>query len=340
MWISKRNSFLLTRLIEIYTSTHKPVSSKELAPLLSLSESTVRKELQKLESYGFLFKPNTSAGRIPSNKGIKHYLKQVIENLTPNTAPLEFPELNDSDFNNVSGNVITHLSTTTNNIGFVFLNSVFDLNFKRIKLIKVGSHRIMTLITSTRNWNFSKIFHTRKNYSEKDLKEWETILNIEFKGKSLKISFKRIRNKLHKEKEKYIKMYRELYFLLGSEDLMTAEFFFKGAVNILDSDLVNPARVKKLLETLEEKERLSRFLNDIFHNNASRTPIAAFGADTGISDLEDFIMIFSKFYYSRNPIGNIGVIGPKFMPYPVTISQVDRFSTHFSNILSKNPMEV
>lgn len=346
MWLNKRNSYLLTGLIKIYTSTQKPVSSKQLAQISPLSESAVRKELQKLESYGFLYKPSASAGRIPSNRGIKHYLRELIDNLQTNDEAIDaintidLPGIRYSDFNNISENFISLLSTNTNTIGFIFLNSLFDLNFSRVRLIKVGAHRVMTIIQSLNNWTFSKIFLTNENYGENDLKKWEDILNKEFKGKTLKNAFKRIRNKLYKEKEKYIKIYRELYFLLGNEDLNTAEFFFKGTLNILNHNLVNPANVKKLLETLEEKEKLSHFLVDILKSNTRRTPMAAFGSDTGISDIEDFILIFSNVFYSENPIGNIGVIGPKFMPYPDTISQVDRFSSYFSKILSKNPMEV
>jgi len=56
--------------------------------------------------------------------------------------------------------------------------------------------------------------------------------------------------------------------------------------------------------------------------------------------IEDFILIFLSVYYSEIPIGNTGVTGSKFIPYPETISQMDRFSAYFSKILSKNPMEV
>ncbi len=335
----------MVQLIEIYISTHKPVSSKELSQLTPLSESTIRKDLQRLESYGFIYKPSPSSGRIPSNQGIKHYVKQLIKGLDyeeENPAIPNFLPASGDNFSHISDNFLSQLSTTTRNIGFIFLHSIFDLSFKKIKLVKVGAHRVMALLQSLNGWSFSKVFTTHINYGEEDLKNWENILNLEFKGKNLKIAFKRIRNRLHKEKEKYLRIYRELYFLLGNEDLMTAEFLFKGTVNILDSELVNPAKIKKLVEALEEKEKLSHFLNDILRNNPGRTPIATFGNDTGISDLEDFILIFSNFFYShsRNPLGNIGVIGPKFLPYQRTISQVDRFSTYFSKILSKNPREV
>jgi heat-inducible transcriptional repressor len=341
MWLKKRDSLILIRLIEIYISTHNPVSSSQLAPLLGFSCSTIRKDLQNLEAHRFIYKPNSSSGRIPTNRAIKYYIKRLMEDLQPNHEAfnLNLPELLEPDFNNISDNYLSLLADQTQNIGFVFLNSVFDLNFKRIKLIKVGPHKVMTIIYAVNNWTFSKLFKTHENYPDRDLDIWEAILNKEFKGRTLKNTFKSIRNKLFKDKEKYLKIYRELYYLLGNEDLMTAEFFFKGTHNILDSDLVNPHKVKKLLETLEEKEKLTQFLNDILKNNQKKTMVA-FGNDTGISDLEDFILIFSNFYYSQNPIGNIGVIGPKFMSYPATLSQVELFSSHFSKILSKNPMEV
>ncbi len=341
MWLKKRDSSILIRLIEIYISTHKPVSSAQLAPLLGFSCSTMRKDLQRLESYGFIYKPSTSSGRIPTNRAIKYYIKQLMENLQIGTdaVDMQFPEIVEPDFNNMSEDYLSLLASQTHTVGFIFLNSIFDLNFKRVRLLKVGAYKVMTIIQSVNKWTFSKIFKTHENYPEKDLAKWEAILNKEFKGRTLKNTFKSIRNKLFKEKEKYLKIYRELYFLLGNEELMTAEFFFKGTLNILDSGLVNPYNVKKLIETLEEKEKLTGFLNDILKNSV-KSPIVAFGNDTGISDLEDFILIFSNFYYSRNPIGNIGVIGPKFMPYPATLSQVELFSSHFSKILSKNPLEV
>lgn len=343
MWLKKRTSSLLVRLIEIYTSTQKPVGSASLAPDAGLSCSAVRKELQYLETHGFLFKPSSSSGRIPTNKGIKFYLKQVIDNLEVyrDNIQLREIEINDPDFNHISGNFLSLLANETNTIGFMLLNSIFDLNFRRLRLLKVGPNKVMAVAQSTNNHTFSKILRTRENYSENELKEWEAILNREFKGRTLRNTFKSVRNRLFKEKEKYIKIYRGLYYLLGNEDLATAEFLFKGTLNILDSNLVNPHNVKRLLQTLEEKEKFSGFLNDILKNNAKTTnPVIAFGGDSGISDLEDFILICSNFYYSRNPIGNIGVIGPKFMAYPSTISQVELYSSYFSKILSKKPMEV
>ncbi|MCP4150931.1 MAG: HTH domain-containing protein, partial [bacterium] len=124
MWLTKRNSLLLTGLIKIYNSTHKPVSSNQLTSLLPLSDSTIRKELQKLESFGYIYKPSSSSGRVPTNRGIKHYLKELIGKFESKREFCEFvgsplPETSYSDFNNVSDDSLSILSDNTNNIGFI-----------------------------------------------------------------------------------------------------------------------------------------------------------------------------------------------------------------------------
>jgi heat-inducible transcriptional repressor len=341
MWLKKRSSLILNSLIKLYIDTHKPVSSDQLAPLVLLSGSAVRKELQQLEAHGFIYKTAASAGRIPTNRGIKFYLRQLMENLETekDVSTLPVIELQDMDFHRISDDFLSLLSDKTHNIGFVFLNSIFDLHFKRVRFIKIGPHRVITVIQSLNNCTFSKIFTTTENYSETDLRKWDHILNKEFRGRTLNNTFKQIRNRLFRQKEKFRKIYKELYHLLSNEDLMTAELFFKGTLNILDSDLINPYQVKKVVQTLEEKVKLSKFLNDILGNN-KRNLNVIFGTETGISELEDFVLIFSSFYYSKNPIGKLGVIGPKFMPYPYALSKVEHYSSYFSQILSKKPMEV
>lgn len=339
MWLSKRDSSLLKSVIEIYISTHKPVGSETLAGISSLSCSTIRKELQKLESYGFIYKANKSSGRIPTNRGLKHFLKEQAQTIRQSSDTLIIPRITDTDFSNISDNFLSILATDNQNIGFIFLNSILDLNFTKINFVKVGAHRILMVLQSINTWTFSKIFTTYENYSEVDLKNWGNILNREFKGKTIKNTFKIIRNRLFKQKEKYIKIYKELYFLLKNKDLMSAELFCKGTLNLIDSDIINPKKVKKLLETIENKVLLSAFLNDILHSH-KKQPNVLFGADTGLSELEGFIMILSNFYNSNNPIGNIGIIGPKFLPYKHTIPQVELFSSYISKHLSKTVMEV
>lgn len=95
MWLNKRNSLILKNLIKIYISTHKPVSSNQLTTIISLSSPTIRKELQKLESYGYIFRTTYSSGRIPTNRGLKFYLRELMDNSEFEDKNFDLPEIKD-----------------------------------------------------------------------------------------------------------------------------------------------------------------------------------------------------------------------------------------------------
>ncbi len=339
MWISKRNTEILASLVNLYSNTRLPVSSAQLSKFLPYSGSLIRKELQKLESLGFIKKSNRSSGRIPSDKGLKMYLRS-LETITDNN--MIFPGLKQSggkDFSDLSTKSADLLSRESDHIGFVYFDSIFDLEFTNIRLIKIDSYKIMMILNSWNQWVFSKVFTTNKNYSESELRNWGHILNSEFHHKSLNRVFKIIRNRLFKDKERYINIYRGIYNLLGMENLMTADLFYNGTLNLLNSHVTDTDTLKKIIYTLEEKERFAKFLKDIL-NEKDRNPVIAFGDESGISEFKELILIISNFFWSENPIGKLGIIGPRFTRYSETINRVKHFSSNISTILSENPTEV
>lgn len=340
MWLSKRDTTILNSLIKLYTSGKRPVSSRNLSSILPFSESLIRKELQKLESWGFVKKSSVSSGRTPSDRGLKLYLRNLIPFIETDTKNDSIKwQISDQNFNELSMKSAGHLTSWTSNIGFIYLNSIFELPFKMIRLIKTGNSKVMVVVDSVNGWIFSKMFQTDKNYSGNELKKWENILNEEFRGKSLRNTFKIIRNRLFRYKEKYMTFYKGLYFLLGSKDLSTSDIIYKGVLEMIDSDIFNPKAVKKILKTLQMKEQFASFLKDLLNDN-SESPIVAFGNDSGISELEDYILVVSNFDVLRSPLGKIGVIGPKSMEYGKSFYEVNKLSNYFSSVLSENTAEV
>jgi len=339
MWLSKRHADILDHLVHFYARTHRPVSSRDLCARLPFSDSTLRKELQRLEARGYVTKASASSGRVPTNLAIKHCLRQALHSLDDQVEPTPRPIMRNQDFQGLSDDCLFQMSQDTPYVGFFLLRSIFELRFRRMRLIKVGNRRVMAVVQSMHGWSVSRVFTTRENHPDAALREWQDSMNREFAGKSLQSAFRTIRNRLFREKAQFLRIYRELYYLLSNEDFMGAELFVKGTQNILDSALVDPRKIKGLLQTLEEKARLVRFLNDI-QRNASCEPSILFGSETGISDLEDFLLIVSNVVYQQRPIGNMGVIGPKFTAGRDTLSRVNLYSRHFSRILSDRSVEV
>ncbi len=341
MWLSKRNSEILSCLVKLYTSTNRPVSSEKLAETIGLSSSSIRKELQKMEKNGFVFKPGKSRGRVPSDKGLKHFIREMVKSCELTGARSNVPEIEGSDFNDVSRNLLTHLSEQTSNPGFVFLNSIFDLNFLKIRLCRVAPHKVMAVIRSICYFNFSKIFTTDNNYNETDLKQWEEILNKEFRGKTLNNTVRILRNRLSGNRERYRQIYKGLYYLLCNSNLLATELITRGSHNLLHSGNLSNSSIMNLMEKpelIEERERLSAFLNDMV-TGSSREPMVALGKDTGIEEMKEVVLISSNYFFSEKPIGNLGIIGPKYMNYQQPLSSVGQYSAYFSEILSRRHTE-
>lgn len=82
--LNDRKKQILQAIVEEYIETAEPVSSKNLVNELNCSSATIRNEMAELENIGFLEKTHTSSGRVPSQKGYRYYVDQLIrdDNLT------------------------------------------------------------------------------------------------------------------------------------------------------------------------------------------------------------------------------------------------------------------
>jgi heat-inducible transcriptional repressor len=82
--MTERQSKILATIIEQYAEVAAPVGSVVLAKLFNVSSATIRNEMSELEQLGFIEQPHTSAGRIPTDKGYRHYVNQITDQHKPN----------------------------------------------------------------------------------------------------------------------------------------------------------------------------------------------------------------------------------------------------------------
>ena len=333
MWLSKRREAMLIKLVELYISTHQPVNSSQMERFFPWAGSTIRKELQELESQKYLEKLHVSSGRIPSNKGLKFYINRILAQREHIACPgMETPVLRGSDFIDISMKLLSDLSTSTHNLGFILLGSVMEFNFKKIRFIKLSPYKLLAVIRSDHNWNYTKSFFTSRNYSPSELAKWARTLNQDFADSTLSIALKKIRNRIFKDRARYLAVYQGLYQLLKSRDLLSAELISRGEENIFNFGINSQAEMKQLLLILEEKERFAAFVDDLLHKSHQSTePVVVFGSEQGISGLNQLMVVLAGFFSrDKRRLGNIGMIGPRYMEYPNVFSRLHHLSNYFS----------
>ncbi len=333
MWVSKRYSKILTCLIEIYAARFMPVSSEEMASRMGEPSSTLRKDLQELERLGLVKKTSVSSGRIPTNKAIRQYIKTVCSQREDSGTEIMAVMPPDGDFSVFSRQVLSSLAHETRAIGFVMLDSMFDFPYKGIQILKTGANQVMLVLNGVNGLSFSKIFPTKINYNANALAQWANLLSSEFKGKSLNQSIRCIGNRISRDKERYLKIYRELLSLLEHNDLNVIELLYEGEAQFFQPDHKNQLELQHVIAALKEKSLLIKFLLDMRRQERSGLQVA-FGEDTRIVGLDDCMFLFSHFFADTRMIGDMGIIGPRYMPYIDSVSRVRRFSDYFSKRLS------
>lgn len=86
MELSERKKKILASVTERYIMTGEPVGSKVLCDSLTVSSATIRNEMSELSEIGYLEQPHTSAGRIPSQKGLRFYINNLMQSYDINDA--------------------------------------------------------------------------------------------------------------------------------------------------------------------------------------------------------------------------------------------------------------
>jgi heat-inducible transcriptional repressor len=333
MWVSKRYFKIISCLIDVYTHRFQAVSSEEISKIIGEPSSTLRKDLQELERLGYVTKLRSCSGRVPTNRAIRAYIKEICSG-TEDNDPTVFSDLPvDGDFSVFSRHMLFSLARETQAIGFVMLDSVFDFPFRGVQIIKTGSSQVMLVLNGINGMSFSKIFSTKINYNEHSLAQWAGLLSTEFKGKSLNQSIRAIGNRIAKDKDRYLLIYRELLSLLQHNDLNAIDLLYEGESQPWPSVGGNHKELLYVVSVLKEKSTLIRFLVDM-RNQEKRGPQVAFGDETPIPGLDDCLFIFSNLFAASRSIGGIGIIGPRYMHYADSVMQVKRFSNFFSKRLT------
>ena len=154
MPLGRRKQLILQAIIEDYIKTAEPVGSRTVSKkyLTNVSPATIRNEMADLEEMGYIEQPHTSAGRVPSDKGYRLYVDELMDKRTVNKQEHEFIR---KEFMEVVGEIdmlIKHasriLSAMTNYASIAMAPQFKRTSLKHLQLIKVDSYNILAVIVT------------------------------------------------------------------------------------------------------------------------------------------------------------------------------------------------
>jgi heat-inducible transcriptional repressor len=351
-----RGQAVLTAIINEHFVTGEPVGSKTIADKFAnasgLSAATVRNVMGELEGLGLLEQPHTSAGRVPTDKGYRFYVDNLLGVLSISNDDLyrigdeygltmnEFAETPDRLMERTS-----HLlSVLSNNVGIVVSPSLASDRLQHIEFVNLSEHRILVVLVSAPNIVHNRIIRLNVSFTKDELDRCANYLNTEYAGKSLSEIRAEILGLMHEEKALFDKLLETAVILcsqsIEGEDDMLGEVYVEGTSNILTKrDFADLERLRELLSTIGEKSRLLEILNECIARDTSRKGDVqvVIGSENRTPSLQNCTLISAPYRIGNSQaVGTLSVLGPTRMEYARMISIVSYVARVLEEMMSKD----
>ena len=341
MPLSERDRRLLAVLVKAYIDQGEPVSSLWLAERggFGVSSATLRNMLARLEDAGFVHQPHTSAGRVPTDRGYRYFVDQLLAARRPSRpapnveARLRRAGTEEDLLNDVS----RELSRVSHSVGFAWAPAP-SAAFQHIDFVPLDDRRILVVLVTAGGRISHKAIDVHETLRPTDLEQAASYLNGEFAGLPLDQVRAAIRDRLREERTLYDALMARALRLgsWGFDDLPHEPMLvIQGISSLLDVQGVGTEgqpsieTLRTLFQMIEEKDRLLRLLNEYIDGTGLTIVI---GSEHVVPDLQTFSLVAGT-YREAGRTGTVGVIGPTRMRYSKAIALVDSLSRAVSRIL-------
>ncbi len=339
MNIGDRKQLILQAIIEDYINTAEPVGSRTISKkyLTAISPATIRNEMADLEEMGYIEQPHTSSGRIPSDKGYRVYVNQILAQQKIIEMHQEFIKTEFFDTLGEIDRLIKHasklLSQLTSYTSIAMAPQMKSAMLKRIQLIKIDTTTLLIVLITNSGIAKNGVIRVTKDLSHDLVDKLTRIFNEVFEG----LSVQDINDGMIKELMLRMNGYHDIAEQVLLEIIRTlqytdkTEIYHDGAANMLNlPEFKDIDRAREFFNILEEKEMLFNLLNEA-ENDVS----VAIGSENKYEQLNDCSVITATYKINGKTIGSIGVVGPTRMDYTKVISIVDCVKGNMTEILTK-----
>lgn len=351
-----RGQTVLTAVINEHFVTGEPVGSKTIADKFAnasgLSSATIRTVMGELEELGLLEQPHTSAGRVPTDKGYRFYVDNLLGVLSISNDDLnrignEYGMIAD-DFMDTPDRLMERtsqlLSVLSNNVGIVVSPSLANDRLQHIEFVNLSEGRILVVLVSSPNIVHNRIIRLNVSFTRNDLERCANYLNAEHAGKSLSEIRAEILLLMHEEKALFDKLLQTAVILcsqsIESDDDKHGEVFVEGTSNILTKrDFADLERLRELLATIGEKSRLIQILNECVEreNTKPGSVQVVIGSENHSPSLQNCTLISAPYRIGdSSAVGTLSVLGPTRIEYARMISIVSYVARVLEKMMSRD----
>ena len=328
MILDERKRKILQAIIDDYIDTAEPIGSRTIARKheWGISSATIRNEMADLEEMGYLAQPHTSSGRIPSDKGYRLYVDQLMQVNDLNGDEIECirsaMELRISELSQLIRQASAVLSRFTKYTSMAVTPSMKSSTIKAVQAVPIENGKAMVIIVTNAGVVRSCLVNIPDSIQPDDLIMISNAVNSKLAGMTIEEVGMKVISEL--ETEAGIPEEALLPIMDAAADCINQidnpEVYIEGATNIFNyPEFRDMIKAREFISMLDKKASICKMLFDSVERGGITIRI---GSENYISGIRDCSLVTADYIIANTLIGSIGIIGPTRMEYPKVISSI------------------
>jgi heat-inducible transcriptional repressor len=339
--LDKRTLDIFKHIVDAFFETGEPVGSKTLALKLDhqLSSATIRNIMAQLETLGYLYSPHTSAGRLPTDQGLRFFVNGILEQGNITLEDQHRIEIACTERGIDTANVLKEASSILSGLSecaSIVIAPKSDQRIKHIEFIQITPTQALAILVTTDGQVENRIIKTPAGMPPSVLVEAGNYLNHKLNNLTLNDAIGHIRKELASHKAALDALAYDIIDkgLAGWSKMGDSEsLIVHGQSHLLnDVDSVEDLeRIRHIFSVLETKENLMSLLEASLDGAGVQIFI---GSENKLFEMTGCSLVLSPFENTQgNVIGALGVIGPTRINYGRIIPMVDYTAKVISRLL-------
>jgi heat-inducible transcriptional repressor len=335
--LTPRQREVLKTLVQEYITSATPVGSSTLLQIgrLDVSSATVRNELVALEELGYVEQPHTSAGRIPTVRGYRYFVEQLMEQVElpvpeQRTIRHQFHQirLDLEQWMRLTAAVLAH---TAQMASLVTPPHATSARFKHLELISVSDTLCLMILVLQDSGVHQEMLVLSDPIEQETLSQVSTKFNQLLRNRTVREMQESTNPELTGLRDwEHTVFLRVIYLIQQVDHHSVSEIYRDGLANVLrEPEFVDADKFRQVVEVLEQRGILETVLTKILNANGVQIII---GGEGTYEAIDDFSLVLSPYGIRGKASGVLGIMGPTRMPYARAISTV-RYVAHLMDSL-------
>lgn len=335
MPLKPRQERILRAVVEEYIATGSPVGSLYLSETcdLDVAPSTIRSDLAHLEEVGLLAHPHTSAGRVPTDAGYRHYVDVIVRE-RPTPVPPAEGERTRVELDEALRETAEALSRVTAMLAVVSAPSLAAASVRHIEVLALQARVVMVVVITSSGRVSKRVFRFEEVIDE-GLTEFarvylnERLAGVQLGSRLIDSAFTSA--DLQRREREFLAALRPAFTV--AEALEADDLHVGGTLRLVESlSAQGVPHLSKLLEMLEERYNLLELLYEALRRDDVYLRI---GRELESPWLQSCSLVAASYGVPNRNLGTVSVLGPMRMDYQRVINAVRSSADELSDLLEE-----